>query len=138
MYANICPSIQNVQPVPQPASEVVQREPAAVSLEPDSNINLLPQPTPNVVSSSSGTYGQQADAALPVTVEAPSADIQTTQVASSLPSQLRSSKRSTQRAPKSSHKSGSVSDGLLVVLALHASLVSFQYARSSNALPSWG
>lgn len=118
----------NLQPVPQPASEPVQRQSTAVSSAPVSNINLSPQPIPNV--------GQQADAAVPVfdepvgdgsvTVESPPATTDTAPVVSSQPSQLRSSKRSTQRAPKSSHKSSSVSDVLLIVLALI--LMTYEYS----------
>jgi len=107
----------NVQSVAQPVSELVQLQSAAVSSEPEpaSSINLPPQPMSSVVSSAS-VPAEQAQA-LPVTAEAaPAAASETTQVVSSLPSQLRSSKRSTHRAAKSSHKSGSVSDGLLFVL----------------------
>ena len=104
-----------MQPVaqPMPLSELGQRQSASVSLEPVSNINLPPQPTPTVVSSSSGTLGlHTSDAMQPVSDEAfvPVA-AETAELASS-PSQLRSSKRSTQRTTKTSHKSSSVSDGL--------------------------
>jgi len=114
----------DAQPVPPPVSpnELAQQESAAVSLEPSNDVNLSPQPTSNVVSSTSGTFGQltsdveqpvsKASTDLNVTAEESSAAVETAAVASSQPSQLRSSKRSTQRATKSTHKSSSVSIGL--------------------------
>ena len=117
-----------MQPVAQsiPLSELGQRQSASVSLKPVSNINLPPQPTPDV-SSSPGTVGlHMSDAVQPVSDEAsvaaekPSAAAETAQLASSPQSQLKSSKRSTQRATKTSHKSSSVSDGLCSEIVLSA------------------
>ena len=102
------------------ANQPAKRKSATSSSEPDSNINLPPQPMLNVAVSSTEVPGQRAsDAAVQPVFEEAAADhsltleeqpaaSMTTQDASSPPSQLRSSKRSTQRMTKS--KSSSVSD----------------------------